>query len=317
MTDVPPPIPPLPDGVAPPPAPIPPVPGIPPAGTLPPPPPIPPAPADSSLWAVVQQQVAQAQQQAYSAPPPPPPAPTPAPAPAPAAWTPPPGFVPPPPPPGYQPGSFPPGGAPAGSGIDQIIETPVSPFRKVFFTLLFVVVLVGSVGGGTVLSIQAFLHQNQQINDMPRGPIPVAVLELHADARETIHLEHDGLSAGDSDSPDRRAEQLKAQARSAQVTVTGPDGERLPIEGVSGETVYGFGHEGIAVGRIAVPEDGEYRVEVSGFPSSGEVAIGDVSFGGLAKDFGIGLGLFIVGIFVSIPLFRARTPRIARRLRRA
>jgi hypothetical protein len=153
---------------------------------------------------------------------------------------------------------------------------------------------------------------------MPRGPVPVAVLELEADDRETIHLDHDGLSAGDSGSPDRRAEQLKSQALSATITVNGPgpDGPSIPIEDVFGESVYGFGHEGIAVGRIEVPEDGEYRVTVQGFPDTGEVAIGDVSFGALFKDFGIGLGLFILGIIVCIPVFRARTPRAVRRMRR-
>lgn len=229
---------------------------------------------------------------------------------APGAWTPPPGWVPPPPPAGY---------VPPAPAYTEIIETPASPFRKIFFTVLGVVALVGMLGGGVFLSVEAFLKQNRQINDMPRGPVPEAFLELEADARETIHLEHDGLSAGDSESPNRRAEELKRQARSAIVTVSGPgpDGPNLPIEGVGGSSVYGFGHEGIAVGRIEVPEDGTYRVTVQGFPSTGEVAIGDVSFGGLAKDFGIGLGLFILGCFVVIPLFRARTPKAVRRARRA
>src|SRR5688572_30220277 len=44
---------------------------------------------------------------------------------APGPWTPPPGYVPPPPPPGYVP----------PAGITEIIETPVSPFRKTFFTI--------------------------------------------------------------------------------------------------------------------------------------------------------------------------------------
>lgn len=73
----------------------------------------------------------------------------------------------------------------------------------------------------------------------------------------------------------------------------------------------------IAVARIAVPEDGEYRVDVQGFDVEGAaVAIGDVSFGALFKDFGIGLLLFILGIFLLIPVWRARTPKAVRRARR-
>jgi hypothetical protein len=298
---------------APPPPPS--APSAPPIPPIPPPPLIPPPPASSAAsgWQFTGADVqVGGTDVGIGAPmphlPPPPGGAAPS-APAPGGWTPPPGWVPPPPPAGYTP----------PASYTEIIETPVSPFRKVFFTVLGVVVLLGMVCGGAWLSVQSFLKQNDEINAMPRGPVPEAFLDLEADARETIHLEHDGLSAGDSESPNRRAEQLKDQALSATITVSGPgpDGPTIPLEDVGSESVYGFGHEGIAVARLAVPEDGTYRVQVQGFPSTGEVAIGDVSFGGLFKDFGIGLTLFILGIFVAIPVFRARTPRAVRRARRA
>jgi hypothetical protein len=218
---------------------------------------------------------------------------------------PPPGVAPPPPPPGYVPPL-------------PIIEEASNPARKLVFTLLGLAVLLGLAGAGVFLSVKAFLDLDRDVDALARGPLPVAELELEADARETIYLEVDGIAAGDSDSPNPRAERLKSEALSAEVRVSrlGRDGASdtvsIPVEGVSGETVYSFGREGIAVGRIAVPEDGTYRIEVSGFAHDGDVAVGDVSFGGLFKDFGIGLGLFMLGIVLCIPLFRLRRPRRAR-----
>ena len=81
------------------------------------------------------------------------------------------------------------------------------------------------------------------------------------------------------------------------------------------ESVYGFSREGIAVGRIAVPVDGTYRIEVRGFDGegdNGDVAVGDVSFGNLFVKFGTGLGLFIVGLMLAIGSFALRKPRIRR-----
>jgi hypothetical protein len=211
----------------------------------------------------------------------------------------------PPPPPGHVP---PP----------PIIEEASSPARTAVFTILGLAVLVGLGGAGAYLGIRAFLDLDADVDALARGPLPVAELELVADARETIYLEVDGIGAGDSDSPNARAERLKSEALAADVRVVllGRDGATdavsIPVEGVSGETVYSFGREGIAVGRIAVPEDGTYRIEVSGFAHQGDVAVGDVSFGGLFKDFGIGLGLFFLGILLCIPLFRLRRPRRAR-----
>jgi hypothetical protein len=200
-----------------------------------------------------------------------------------------------------------------------IIEEATSPARRLLFTVLGIAVLLGFAGTGVYLSIKAFLDLDADVDALARGPLPVAELELEADARETIYLEVDGLGAGDSDSPDARAERLKSEALAADVRVfrLGRDGASdtvsIPVEGVFGESVYSFGREGIAVGRIAVPEDGTYRIEVSGFAHDGDVAVGDVSFGGLFKDFAIGLGLFFLGIVLCIPVFRLRRPRRARR----
>ncbi len=235
-----------------------------------------------------------------SFPPPPPPAAPPGA--APGSWTPPPGWVPPPPPPGYQP------------PVPEIVETARHPIRRVIGLVLGFFFL-GVTGLGVYLSIIAFLEQNREINAMPRGPIPVAELELEADDRETIHIEADHLGDGDSDSPDRRAERIKASALRSTITVTGPDGQNIPVEDVLGESVYGFSREGIAVGRIAVPVDGTYTIEVRGFDGEGddgEVAVGDVSFGNLFVKFGTGLGLFIVGLMLAIGSFALRKPRVRR-----
>jgi hypothetical protein len=198
-----------------------------------------------------------------------------------------------------------------------VIEEASSPARKVVFTVLALATLVGLCGAGVYLSIKAFLDLDADVDALARGPLPVAELALEADARETIYLEVDGIGAGDSDSPNARAERLKADALAAEVRVSrlgdgATDSVSIPVEDVFGESVYSFGREGIAVGRIAVPDDGTYRIEVSGFPHDGDVAVGDVSFGGLFKDFGIGLALFFLGIVLCIPLFRLRRPRRAR-----
>jgi hypothetical protein len=204
--------------------------------------------------------------------------------------------VPPPPPAGYVP------------AVD-IISEPASPGRKVLFTVLGLGLILGGIVLGTFLSVRAFMDSSDQIDAMARGPLPVAELDLEADARETIHIENPVIGEGDSENPSRRAEAMKADALSADITVTGPDGQDIPVEDVSGETVYSIGRSGIAVGRIEVPEDGTYLVEVAGFPHDGDVAVGDVSFTGLFRDFGIGLGVFFVGLLVGIPLYRLRRKR--------
>jgi hypothetical protein len=236
-------------------------------------------------------------------PPPPPPPPPPQPAWAPAApppppqqWSAPAGYVPPPPPAGYVAGG-------------DLISEPANPARKVIFSVLGLGLILGGVVVGVFLSVKAFTGANDDVNDMPRGPLPVAELELTADARETIHIENPTIGDGDSDNPSRAAEEMKSQALAADITVTGPDGQDIPVEGVSGSSVYSFGRSGIAVGRIEVPEDGTYLISVQGFPHDGDVAVGDVSFTGLFKDFGMGLGIFIVGLIVGIPLYRLRRKR--------
>jgi hypothetical protein len=255
----------------PPPHPAPPPPP-PPGYAPPPPPPLPPPPPPQPAWAP-------------AAPPPPP-----------QQWSAPAGYVPPPPPPGYV------------AGADLISE-PANPARKVIFSVLGLGLILGGVVVGVFLSVKAFTGANDDVNDMPRGPLPVAELELTADARETIHIENPTIGDGDSDNPSRAAEEMKSQALAADITVTGPDGQDIPVEGVSGSSVYSFGRSGIAVGRIEVPEDGTYLISVQGFPHDGDVAVGDVSFTGLFKDFGMGLGIFIVGLIVGIPLYRLRRKR--------
>jgi hypothetical protein len=198
--------------------------------------------------------------------------------------------------------------------VPQIVETERHPIRRAIGLTLGVIFL-GVMGLGVYLSVMSFLEQNRDINAMPRGPIPLARLELEADDRETIHIEADGIGDGDSENPNRRAERMKDSALAASITVTGPDGQSIPVEDVLGESVYGFSHEGIAVARIAVPVDGIYTISVEGFDSEGrdaEVAVGDVSFGNLFVKFGIGLGLFIVGLMLAIGSFALRKPRIRR-----
>ena len=251
----------------------------PPQWTPPPPPPPPPAPPPPPPQ--------------WTPPLPPPPAPPPPPQ---QQWSAPAGYVAPPPPPGY-------------AAASPIISEPDDPGRRVIFTVLGLGLILSGILVGTFLSIRAFTDSSDQINSMARGPLPVAVLELTADERETIHIENPTIGDGDSEDPSPAAERMKAEALSADITVTGPDGQDIPVEGVGGETVYSIGRSGIAVGRIAVPEDGEYTIEVVGFPHDGDVAVGDVSFTGLFKDFGIGLGVFFVGLFVGIPVFRRRRKR--------
>lgn len=185
-----------------------------------------------------------------------------------------------------------------------------NPARKVVFTVLGLAIILAGVGVGVFLSIKAFTDMNADIDAMARGPLPVAELELEADARETIHIENPVIGRGDSDSPDAAAEAMKSRALAAEVVVTGPDGRDIPVEDVSNSSVYSFGRRsGIAVGRIAVPEDGTYRIEVIGFPDGGDVAVGDVSFTDSFKTFGIGLGAFIGALIVGIPVFRLRRRR--------
>lgn len=222
---------------------------------------------------------------------PPPAPPPPAPPPPPGHWVPPPGWVPPPPPAGWVP---PP---------PVIVESP-SPVRKPLLTLLAVAAFVGLGGWSTWKTIDAFIGAQRQVDSLVRGPIPVATLELEEDDRETIHIEADGMSDDDA-----QGDRLTSMALSATVTVRGPDERLVPIERVFGESTYGFGHEGVVYGRIAVPADGLYRIEVRGFDAPGEVAVGDVSFGSMAVDAVVGIGGFIVAMFIGAAFWTRRIKR--------
>lgn len=189
------------------------------------------------------------------------------------------------------------------------MSEPSSPARKIVFTILGLGLILGGTAVGVYLSITAFTGANDDVDAMARGPLPAAVLELEKDERETIHIENPVIGEGDSDNPSARAERMKDEALAARITVTGPDGADVPVEDVSGSTTYSFGRSGIAVGRIEVPKDGEYLITVEGFPHDGDIAVGDVSFAGLFKDFGIGLGVFFAGLIVGIPVYRLRRRR--------
>ena len=178
-----------------------------------------------------------------SAPPPPPPQPAwgaAAPPPPPQQWSAPAGYVPPPPPPGYVAGG-------------DLISEPANPARKVIFSVLGLGLILGGVVVGVFLSVKAFTGANDDVNDMPRGPLPVAELELTADARETIHIENPTIGDGDSDNPSRAAEEMKSQALAADITVTGPDGQDIPIEGVRGAASTRSGTAGSPSGASRCP----------------------------------------------------------------
>ena len=201
-----------------------------------------------------------------------------APPPPPQQWSAPAGYVPPPPPPGYVAGG-------------DLISEPANPARKVIFSVLG----LGLILGGVIvrrLPVRQGVHRRQRRRER-HAPRAAAGRRARAHGRRPRDHPH-------REPHHRRRRQRQPVAGGRGDEVPGPRGRhhrhraRRPGHPRRGRLRRAAstrsGAAGSPSGASRCPRTAPTRISVQGFPHDGDVAVGDVSFSGLFKDFGIGLG---------------------------